>query len=251
MLSMANPTEAPDRIFSGLPGLSLPWPHDFYSLAKMVNQRDACTASHCVRMAHLSVALGKAMDLRLEQLLALCRGAYLHDIGKIAVPDSILFKKDRLTEAEWEVMKSHTLVGYSICKPVKSLELVLPIIRSHHERWDGTGYPDGLAGLEIPLLARVLQMADIYEALTTKRPYKPAFDHQTALNIMIDETARGWRDPELMKLFLSLDFSATLASPCSEETAPDNGGGAEDFRASLEIMQQRLSADRAFAVVEQ
>jgi putative two-component system response regulator len=98
-------------------------------------------------------------------------------------------------------MRQHTIRGEQICSPMKTLAPVLPIIRSHHERWDGTGYPDGLAGEEIPLLARILQVADIYDALTTARPYKPAFSHDRAMAIMLEEVRRGWRDPELVPLF--------------------------------------------------
>ena len=124
-----------------------------------------------------------------QDLLALYRGGYLHDIGKISIPDVILFKRGLLTDEEWQTMRLHTIRGEEICRPMKTLAPVLPIIRSHHERWDGTGYPDGLAGEEIPLLARILQVADIYDALTTARPYKPAFSHQHAIEIMLEEVA--------------------------------------------------------------
>ena len=117
------------------------------------------------------------------------------------VPDAILFKKGPLTEEEWVVMRAHTVKGEEICKPMKTLAPVLPIIRSHHERWVGTGYPDGLKGEEIPLLARVLQISDIYDALTTARPYKPALSKTETLQIMEEEARRGWRDPELISLF--------------------------------------------------
>jgi putative two-component system response regulator len=112
-----------------------------------------------------------------------------------------LFKRGLLTEDEWRIMRQHTVRGEEICRPMKSLSPVLPIIRSHHERWDGSGYPDGIAGEEIPLLARILQVADIYDALTTARPYKPAFSHERAIAVMMEEARRGWRDPELVPLF--------------------------------------------------
>jgi len=124
------------------------------------------------------------------------------------MPDALLFKAGPLDEAEWKLMRTHTIKGEAICRPMKSLSAVLPIIRNHHERWDGSGYPDGLAGKKIPLLARVLQMADVYEALTAKRSYKAALSPADALSVMQEETARGWYDPELMQIFMRLRHDA-------------------------------------------
>src|SRR5580700_10659076 len=174
-----------------------------FALAQAVEHRDRYTGQHCQRLAVTSVMLGEALGLDSCDLTALYRGGYLHDIGKICVPDAILFKQGVLTSDEWVVMRSHSVRGEEICRPMRSLGPVLPIIRSHHERWDGTGYPDGLAGEDIPLLARILQVADIYDALTTERPYKPAFTKEHALEIMLEEANRGWRDPELVPLFAS------------------------------------------------
>ena len=150
-----------------------------FALAKSVEARDNYTGMHCERLAAYSVRLGQALGLSRADQLALYRGGYLHDIGKIGIPDSILFNKGMLSAEEWQVMRMHTIRGEEICRPMKTLAPVLPIIRSHHERWDGSGYPDGLSGEEIPLLARILQVADIYDALTTARSYKPAFSHAT------------------------------------------------------------------------
>jgi putative two-component system response regulator len=172
-----------------------------FALAQSVEQRDKYTGMHCERLTTYSLALGHALGLARQEQLALYRGSYLHDIGKIGIPDGILFKRGLLTDEEWQTMRLHTIRGEEICKPMKTLAPVLPIIRSHHERWDGSGYPDGLGGEDIPLLARILQVADIYDALTTARPYKPAFSHQHAIEIMIEEARRGWRDPELVPLF--------------------------------------------------
>jgi putative two-component system response regulator len=172
-----------------------------FALARSVEARDKYTGMHCERLATYSVALGRALGLSRLELVALYRGGYLHDIGKITIADSILFKHGLLNNEEWDVMRQHTLRGEEICRPMKTLAPVMPIIRSHHERWDGSGYPDGLAGENIPLLARILQVADIYDALTTARPYKPAFTHEEAIQIMLDEARRGWRDPELVPLF--------------------------------------------------
>lgn len=144
----------------------------------------------------------------------------MHDIGKIAIPDQILFKEGILTEEEWFVMRMHTIKGEEICKPMKSLSAVLPIIRSHHERWDGSGYPDGLSGEQIPLLARILQMVDIYDALTTRRPYKPALTHERAIEILEEESDRGWRDPELIPLFAEVAKSFPADSAAVTELSP-------------------------------
>lgn len=174
------------------------------AVAQAVEQRDLHTARHCERLAFMSVALGMALHLDRRSLIALYRGGFLHDIGKIGIPDAILFKPIRLTAEEWIVMRSHTARGEDICRPLKALRTVLPIIRSHHERWDGSGYPDGLRRTQIPLLARVLQIADIYDALTSPRPYKRAYSVKHALRIIEQETERGWRDPKIVSLFFKI-----------------------------------------------
>jgi putative two-component system response regulator len=193
-----------------------------FALAQSVEHRDRYTGAHCERLAHFGVVLGKALGLQKSQLLALFRGGYLHDIGKIAIPDDILFKNGVLSEAEWLIMRMHTVKGEEICRPMKTLAPVLPIIRSHHERWDGTGYPDGIAGEEIPLLARILQVVDIYDALTTQRSYKPALTHERALQIMEEEVARGWRDPELVPLFAEVSKELVARAPTWEHTSMQN-----------------------------
>ena len=174
------------------------------AIGQAVEQRDPHTARHCERLAFISLALGMALHLDRASLMALYRGGFLHDVGKVGIPDAILFKPGRLTAEEWVVMRSHTIRGEEICRHVKALRPVLPIIRHHHERWDGSGYPDGLRGKQIPLLARVLQIADIYDALTSPRPYKRAYSVKHALRIIGKETDRGWRDPEIVTLFFKL-----------------------------------------------
>lgn len=173
-----------------------------FALAQAVEHRDKYTGMHCQRLAALGVMMGEALGLPPNDLVSLYRGGFLHDIGKISIPDSILFKPDSLSDEEWHVMKTHTLGGEQICRPMRTLTPVLPIIRSHHERWDGSGYPDGLEGEHIPLLARILQIADIYDALTTARPYKPAHPPQEAFRMMEQEVERGWRDPTLVPLLI-------------------------------------------------
>lgn len=128
-------------------------------------------------------------------------GGYLHDIGKVGIPDAILLKPGKFAPEEWAVMQQHVLIGVKICQPLRTMRGVLPIIRHHHERWDGTGYPDGLMGEQIPFLAQIFQVIDIYDALTSERPYKKAFTPIEALAILEEETARGWRNPALIERF--------------------------------------------------
>ena len=186
-----------------------------FALAQAVEARDSYTAEHCQRLATYSVALGVALGLSRPELVALYRGGFLHDIGKISMPDSILHGNKRLTEAEWVIMRQHTTRGEQICRPMKSLAPVLPIIRSHHEKWDGSGYPDGLAGENSPLLARILQTVDIFDALITERTYKRAFSVEEATSVLEEEVGRGWRDPELVSLFVSLLSRNMLESTAS------------------------------------
>lgn len=139
-----------------------------------------------------------------EELLALRNACVLHDIGNLGIPDNILLKPGPLTEEEWMVMRSHTLIGARLCSGLKGMEMTVPIIRSHHERWNGSGYPDGLQGEAIPLLARVFQIVDVYEALTSERPYKPALPVNEVIGILRREIADGWLDPVLAAAFLEL-----------------------------------------------
>jgi putative two-component system response regulator len=187
-----------------------------FALAEAVEQRDHHTAGHCQRLAFISVTLGMAMRLDQVCLLALYRGGYLHDVGKVGIPDSILFKPAGLTAEEWVIMRSHSTRGEEICKHLQSMRNVLPIIRHHHERWDGTGYPDGLRREQIPLLARVLQIADIYDALTSPRPYKRAFEPKEAVRTIQQEAERGWRDPQVVKLFLRVHRTVIAKLPESD-----------------------------------
>ncbi len=174
------------------------------TLGKSVESRDPYTEGHCERLARDAEDLGSHLGLDEECLVALRRGGYLHDLGKIAVPDEILKKGSNLSPTEWEVMKKHPITGEAICRPLKSLRLVLPIIRHHHEHSDGSGYPDGLKDSEIPLLPRILQVVDVYDALRTARPYKPALSHDQAANTMRDEARNGLWDLELVAEFFSM-----------------------------------------------
>jgi len=174
------------------------------TLGLSVESRDPYTEGHCERLARHASDLGRHLRLDQESIVALRRGGYLHDLGKIAVPDEILKKGTNLTPEEWAIMKRHPVTGETICQPLKSLRLVLPIIRSHHEHSDGSGYPDGLQRSEIPLLARVLQVVDVYDALRTQRPYKAALSHEQAAITMREEARAGYWDEQLTREFLSM-----------------------------------------------
>lgn len=174
------------------------------ALARSIEARDPGTTGHSARISDFAGLLGKSLGLHEDDLEALCLAGLLHDIGKIAVPDAILFKAGRLTREEMDVMRQHPVVGERICAPLKSFRNVLPIIRHHHERMDGTGYPDGFKGEAIPLNARIMHVVDVYDALTTDRPYRKNLSRACAASIMMEEVAQKWLDPALVNQFLSL-----------------------------------------------
>lgn len=174
------------------------------TLGLIVEGRDPYTEGHCERLSVHAADLGRHLGMDQDSIIALKRGGYLHDLGKIAVPDEILKKGSDLTQSEWEIMKLHPITGENICRPLHSLRLVLPIIRHHHEHSDGSGYPDGLTASEIPVLPRVLQVVDVYDALRTARSYKPAHTHEQAAETMREEAARGLWDVELVAEYFSM-----------------------------------------------
>ena len=172
-----------------------------FTLARCIEGKDPYTLGHCERLAEYSARLGEELNLPEEQLVALRRAGIVHDVGKVAIPDAILLKPGGLTPEEWTIIREHSVIGERICAPLKSFRLVLPIIRHHHEKLDGSGYPDGLRGDAIPVTARVLQIVDVYDALTTERPYKKAFSVTDSLQTMKDEVAKGWWDPHIFDQF--------------------------------------------------
>jgi putative two-component system response regulator len=174
------------------------------TLGLIVEGRDPYTEGHCERLSVRAADLGRHLSMDQESILALKRGGYLHDLGKIAVPDEILKKGADLTPGEWQIMKLHPITGENICKPLRSLRLVLPIIRSHHEHSDGSGYPDGLTAPDIPLLPRILQVVDVYDALRTARSYKAPLTHDQAAQTMREEARRGLWDAELVAEYFSM-----------------------------------------------
>jgi putative two-component system response regulator len=185
------------------------------SLALTIEARDAYTDGHCQRLAAFSTILGEALGLPPEDLEALRHGGFMHDLGKIAVPDSILLKRGALTAAEYEAMKQHPVVGERLCGELRSLRRVRSIVRHHHERLDGSGYPDGLRGDEIPLLAQIIGLVDVYDALTTDRPYRDAVSPAMACEQLRTEVAAGWRRRDLVETFVGLVEAGAVA-----QTAP-------------------------------
>jgi putative two-component system response regulator len=179
-----------------------------FSLALSIEAKDPYTEGHCDRLSKYSVALGEKLGLSEDLCVALRRGGLIHDIGKLAVPEHILLKPGPLNPEERKIMENHTIVGERICAPLRSFRDVLPIIRYHHEKQDGSGYPDGLKGDQVPLSARILQVTDIFDALTTDRPYRKALPLEKAFAIMHEEVARGWWDAAVLKEFETILLDA-------------------------------------------
>ena len=174
------------------------------SLGRSIESRDPLTQGHSIRLVEYTTLLGERIGLGERELATLRVGSLIHDIGKVAVPDAILLKPGPLSAGERTIMDQHPIIGESICAPLESLRNALPIIRHHHERMDGSGYPDGLCSDEIPLLARILQVADIYDALTSNRPYRKALSPEEALAHLGREADSGWVDGALIDQFEEL-----------------------------------------------
>jgi putative two-component system response regulator len=173
-------------------------------LGAMIEARDPSTQGHCQRLARYAAALGRSVGLEPDDLGALERGGFLHDIGKIAVPDRVLLKHGVLDAQESRVMREHPLVGDSLCAGLRSLANVRPIVRHHHERLDGSGYPDGLRSAQVPLLAQIVGIVDVFDALTMVRPYRNAVSREDAFEVLDEETKKGWRDRALVQAFIGV-----------------------------------------------
>jgi len=174
------------------------------SLGLTIEARDPYTAGHCERIRKYAVALGHALGVDEPMLRALALAGYLHDLGKISVPDGILLKPGPLTPAERETIQAHAGAGADLVRGLRTLEDVRPIIRHHHEKIDGTGYPDGLKGDAIPLGARIMAVVDVYDALHTARPYKKALPHSEAISILLRETDAGYWEPRIVTTFIEV-----------------------------------------------
>jgi putative two-component system response regulator len=173
------------------------------SLALTIEARDAYTDGHCQRLARYATEVGALMGLPEDDLVTLKRGGYFHDIGKIALPDAILLKPAALTPDEFEKVKEHPIAGDRLCGDLRALARVRPIIRQHHERLDGSGYPDGLAGDSISLLAQIISIVDVFDAITTTRPYRAAAPPEAALEELRREVRCGWRRRDLVDAFIA------------------------------------------------
>lgn len=170
------------------------------TIAKAVDNR-AVTKGGSIRVATLVKLFGRYLGLSVTEIENLAFAAHLHDIGTIAIPDAVMLKEAELTTDEKELIRQHVLLGEEICQSLHNRSGVLPIVRHHHEKWDGSGYPDGLSGNTIPYLAQIFQVIDIYDALTSDRPHKRASSANEALQIMDEEAQKGWRNPELIEQF--------------------------------------------------
>jgi putative two-component system response regulator len=169
------------------------------TLARTIDARDPYTAGHSARVARYAEMIARRLDFEATSILELRRGALFHDLGKIAVPDGVLMKAGPLTAEEREVIQRHPVVGGELLAPMKTMAKSLPIVRHHHEKLDGSGYPDGLSGADLPLAVRIVTIADIYDALTTKRVYREALSPETAYEIFDGEIRRGWWDREVLR----------------------------------------------------
>ncbi|MBE9536194.1 MAG: response regulator [Proteobacteria bacterium] len=175
-----------------------------FTLALALEAKDTYTAGHSERVAGLARELAEEIGLSEEIRGRIHKAGILHDIGKIGVREAILNKEGRLDEEEYNEVTSHPSVGANICEPLKSLSDIIPMIKHHHERYDGTGHPDGLAGEDIPLGARIISIADTFDAMTSARPYRAAMDADVALKIMESELPEGQWDEKLLKSFISI-----------------------------------------------
>jgi len=219
----------------------------FLTLGRFIEARDPYTEDHCDRLAQYAMTLGTSMGLGRDELDALYRGAFIHDIGKIAIPDRLLLKKGKLTRAEHALMKQHTIIGDNLCRTVRSLEAVRPIVRHHHERLDGRGYPMGLAGDDIPEFARVIAVADAFDSMTTTRSYRGARTVPEAMT-ELRRCAGDQFDPRMVEALVtavdehgwSPDETPVYAPPADEPYDQEAGAFDHDDPTSA-LLRDRTS----------
>jgi putative two-component system response regulator len=183
------------------------------TLAVMIESRDGHSEGHCHRIANHAGAIGRALGLGAADLQALHRGGFLHDIGMLAISPTVLLKPGPLDAEEFAIVKSHTTIGDGLCRNLRTLQPVRPIVRHHHERLDGSGYPDGLAGNDVPLLAQIVGVVDAYDALTSRRPYQSAVSREEALALLREEVDRGWRQCAVVDALVEIIASGPLHAP--------------------------------------
>jgi putative two-component system response regulator len=193
----ANLQEAHSQLLKAYEATIEGWSH-------AMDLRDRETEGHSHRVAELTLKLAKLYGITDEnELIHIRRGALLHDMGKLGVPDHVLHKPGALNDDEWLIMKKHPQYAYDMLYPIEYLRPTLDIPYSHHEKWDGTGYPRGLKGFDIPLAARMFAVIDVWDALTSERPYRSAWNRENALKYIREQTGQHF-DPEFVNLFLKL-----------------------------------------------
>jgi len=192
----ANLEEAHEKLLSAYDATIEGWSH-------AMDLRDKETEGHTLRVTELSEKLGRIMGISADELVYMRRGALLHDIGKLGVPDSILLKPDKLTNEEWAIMRQHPKYAYDMIQPIEYLRPALDIPFCHHEKWDGSGYPNGLKGNDIPLTARIFAIIDVWDALTSDRPYRPAWEREKVLEYIKNESGKHF-DPYVVEQFIKM-----------------------------------------------
>ena len=201
----------------------------FVALVRALEARDPRMRGHSKRVARYAVRTGRAIGLRGPDLEALRLGGYLHDIGKVGVPDTVLLKPGPLTFPEFAVMRRHAEIGARLCAPLEALRMVRPIILSHHERIDGSGYPNGLKGADVPLLAQIIGIVDAFDALTSQRVYRDAVPHPVAVRHLLSDVKQGRFETHLVEAFLTAtaehqtrDHSRHTSVPAGAQAYPTN-----------------------------
>lgn len=196
------------------------------AMGRMVEARDSYTVHHAERVGAEAAKVARALGFDLEDVDIVYRGGVLHDLGKLAVRDDILLKPGPLTSDEFAIMRTHAAEGARICEPLRSTEHYVPIIRHHHERWDGDGYPDRLAGDSVPIGARIVAVADAWDAMVTDRPYRRGLPAAEATRRLREGAGTQW-DPRLVDVFLTLPRSAEPGGPAPSDPGPppDDGSG--------------------------
>lgn len=202
------------------------------ALGSALESHDIETQQHCQRVAKYSLLLAETLGITCEDKLTdIERGAYLHDIGKIGVPDYILQKQDKLTDDEWKIIQTHPAIGKTLVENIDFLNGAVPIVYCHHERYDGSGYPNGMRGKEIPIHARIFSVADTLDAIITDRPYRKAMPLSSAKSIIVKERCSQF-DPDVVDAFLSLD-EACLMDVCGQHSTEDEDGDEDGDNLAL------------------
>jgi HD-GYP domain-containing protein (c-di-GMP phosphodiesterase class II) len=189
--------------------LTLAYDKTIEGWSRALDLRDKATEGHSRRVAEMTVTLASQMNVPQPELVHIRRGAILHDIGKVAIPDMILLKAGALNDEEWDIMRCHPQIAVELLTSISQLEPALAIPRSHHEKWNGTGYPDHLAGKNIPLAARLFAVVDVYDALTSDRPYRNAWSRADTMQYIRDQSGAHF-DPQVVPAFIEMMNSAFL-----------------------------------------